>query len=330
MDISDRYDSRLVPFTGGHEGKVLRWYKDPTGTPTIGYGFTWGSEIFREWFLVRHGRKMRAGDTISEADALMLLKKVIEQEYLPPVLAAVDAAEAVTKSSVSKHAISASTDMSYNCGPGALKWSWFKLLLAGKVKEAAARYRVTAQTSKGRKLPGLVRRRKEAAHIMERNVWPSWLNTPTGAAIKDVEEAMPLWRLLPEDEQQGVIWLQQLGFYKGSLTAVGQAGPIKAAVLAFQKEHKQLSNDGILGRATLDQLQRVVDLKKKTAMTGAAGGASAGGGVTVPAEAGGFSDLLIWGGVAILIVGGAWLAWSYRDELSIALRSLFKAKRKPS
>lgn len=327
MNIAARYDPRLVPFTGGHEGKVLKWYRDPTGTPTIGFGFTWGSKVFRQWFEKTRGRKMKAGDTITEEEAFFLLKLVIETEYLPAVLSAISAARA----SVSPHAVSASTDMSYNCGAGALKWSWFSLLLRGKVAEAAKRYKVTAQTSKGRKLPGLVRRRNEGAVILAHNIWPSWVKTPKSLATSDdVKKAMPAWQLLREDYLQGQTWLRQLGYYAGP---DGDADPdaMRAAALAFQKDHPQLTNDGVLGRATLDQLQRVVDLKRKATTTGATGGAStvAGGAETASGtDVTGMPDLLIWGGVAVLAIGGAWLAWRYRDEISIAVRSTFKAKRK--
>ncbi|WP_346915076.1 glycoside hydrolase family protein [uncultured Roseibium sp.] len=141
------YDLRLIPWTGGNEGLVLRWYKDPTGTGTIGYGFTWGSKVFREWWLAKYGRKMRPGDTITKSDALFLLGKLMEEDYAPPVISRLKSSVAP----VTPHAAAASVDMAYNCGAGSLKWSWFKLLLAGKVREAAARYEVTARTSKGRR-----------------------------------------------------------------------------------------------------------------------------------------------------------------------------------
>ena len=327
MDIADRYDPRLVPFTGGHEGKVLKWYRDPTGTPTIGFGFTWASKIFREWFLKTRGRKMQPGDTMTEKEALYLLKLIIETEYLPPVLKAIDAA----KASVSKHAVSASTDMGYNCGPGALKWSWFAKLLVGNVAEAARRYAVTALTSKGRRLAGLERRRKEGALILEHNIWPSWLKMPRAIeTVEDIKAALPDWRLLPEDFEQGLAWLKQLGYFEG-LIPTGDTEAVKAAVLAFQKDHPQLDNDGILGRATLDQLQRVIDLKKKAATTSVAGGAPAATGAAETAtqtDVTGMSDVLIWGGLAVLVAGGIYLAWRYRDELSIAIRSTLTVREK--
>lgn len=317
---TSRYDARLIPFTGGHEGRVLRWYRDPTGTGSIGYGFTWGSRVFRQWWLTKHGRKMRSGDRISEADAVHILKLIMETEYLPPVIKAIDAARAT----VSKHAVAASGDMAYNCGPGALGWSWFRLLLRGRVAEAAARYRVTAQTSKGRRLPGLVRRRKEGAAILEHDRWPSWLKAPQSVAIRDPASAMPDWRLLTEDVAQGQKWLAALGFDVGP--ADGKVGPrTGAAVLAFQQQHAQLDNDGILGRATLDQLQRTIDLKRKAARSTATGGATsaAGGAETATGtDVTGVPEFLIWGGVAIVVIAGLWLAWRYRDELTIAARSL--------
>lgn len=325
-NLAGSCDPRLVSFTGGHEGKVLRWYRDPTGTPTIGFGFTWASKIFRQWFLAKYGREMRAGDTLSEDDAIMLLQLVIEAEYLPPVIQR--AGKAATP--LTRHAVSAATDMSYNCGPGALAWSWFLLLLQGKVKEAAARYAVTATTSKGRKLPGLVRRRKEGALILERNIWPSWVRAPQTTAGRDIAKALPAWRLLPEDYAQGLTWLKDLGYVTGDM---GDPNVIKAAILAFQTEHPQLTNDGILGRATLDQLQRVTDLKKKLAVTTVAGGgtAGAGSGSSVTGhEVTGIDGWLLGLGGAVIVAGALYLGWRYRDEIAIAVRSLVKRKEKRS
>lgn len=310
------YHPNLIPFTGGHEGKVLRWYRDPTGTPTIGYGSTWASTVFRQWWLTKHGRKMKPGDRITAEDALHVLRLTIEAEYLPPVVSAVHAA----KANASPHAIAAATDMAYNCGPRALSWSWFKLLLAGKVKASADRYRVTARTSKGRKLPGLVRRRAEGATILAHNVWPRWLTTPKSGSTADTAKAMPSWRLLAEDVMQGQRWLKQLDYYGGPADG-RDSDALRAAVLAFQKQHPQLDDDGILGRATLDQLQRVIDLKRKSAQTGAAGGSGAAAGAADQVTAvSGYGDLILYGGLIFLVIGGAWLAWRYRDELAIAFK----------
>jgi hypothetical protein len=46
---------------------------------------TWASKIFRDWWMQKYGRKMRRGDTISDADALTVLKAVVEAEDGPPM-----------------------------------------------------------------------------------------------------------------------------------------------------------------------------------------------------------------------------------------------------
>jgi len=314
---SSFYDPRLIPWTGGNEGAVLRWYRDPTGTPTIGFGFTWGSKIFRDWWMARYRRKMRAGDVITESDAIMLLGKLIDEDYAPPVIAALKS----STSKVSLHGASAAIDMAYNCGAGALKWSWFRLLLAGDIKGAAAKYRVTAQTSKGRKLPGLVRRRKEGAAILERNSWPDWVQAPASMTTRDISRSLPTWRLRPDDHLQGLIWLEQLKVLTPGHR--GDALAVRQAVLIFQSQHPQLSNDGILGRATLAQIQRVVDLKTKVQTTGAGGGAVAGGGAAdKAADASGYGDVILYGGLALTVAVLGYFAWQYRDELAIAVKSL--------
>ena len=311
------YDTRLVTWTGGNEGFVSRWYKDPTGTGTIGFGFTWMDPIFRSWWMAKHGRKMQPGDTISKADALVLLQRLIDESYAPPVLKKLRA----SSNHVTLHAIAASIDMAYNCGQGALNWSWFKSLLAGKVKDAAARYRVTATTSKGRRLPGLVRRREEGATILAHNDWPSWVKAPAGKAADDLAAALPSWRLRDEDFWQGITWLEQLGFLKPE--ARRNLVSLKAGILAFQQQHPQLANDGILGRATLDQIQRVIDLKSSAGKTGAAGATGAGAGaVDAGSAVSGYGDWILFGSLALTAVVLAFLAWRYRDELSIAFKTL--------
>jgi GH24 family phage-related lysozyme (muramidase) len=304
------YDPRLIPFTGQHEGKVLRAYRCPAGIITIGFGFTWGSKVFRDWWLDRHGRKLRLGDVIAEADAFFLLKALIDAEYAQPVLKRAPKA--------SPHAKAAAIDMLFNCGLGATKWTWFKALVRGDVKDAARRLKVTATTAKGRRLPGLVRRRAEASTIMEFNRWPAWVKAPETSAPKEIKAVMPSWRLGADDYDQAVEWLIELGYL--SVAVRPDKDLIASATRRFQEAHPQLDNDGILGRATLDQLQRVIDLKAKSTkgITSAAAGAATGVADQVTATTG-YGDWILYGSIAVLVVGGVWLAWRYRDELSIAL-----------
>ena len=320
------YDPRLIPFTGGHEGFVARWYRDPTGTPTIGYGFTWGSRVFRDWWMTRHGRKMQPGDMISKADAAAVLKALIDNEYAPPVEQRILDADA----RVTAHARAAAIDMAYNCGPGALGWKWFKALLAGEVGLAASRYRVTATTSKGRRLPGLIRRRNEGADILKHNRWPRGITAPASSnSNAAVVKSLSGWQLADDDFQQGLAWLKELGFYAGATGTIQRKHPsVMTAVLAFQRQHPQLANDGILGRATLDQIQRVIDVKRKAAKAGGAGagGAAVGAGGDAVVQNPPALDWLFWGSLGFVVVAGAWLAWSYRDELKLAWASLRRRK----
>lgn len=306
------YDPRLIPFTGQHEGFVRRAYRCPAGTLTIGYGFTWGSKVFRDWWMSRHGRSLKPNDTIEQADALYLLKLMIDAEYALPVLKQAPGA--------TPHAKAASIDMLFNCGLGAQKWSWFKALVRGNVRDAARRLKVTATTAKGRRLPGLVRRRAEGAAIMEFDRWPAWVKAPRTFAPKEIKAVMPSWRLGADDFAQGVSWLVKLGYLADS--ARTNRPLISSATRRFQQAHPQLDADGVLGRATLDQLQRVIDLKSKSAKGSAGSAAGAATGVAdQTAAATGYGDLILYTSLAVFVAGGIWLIWKYRDELALALRA---------
>jgi GH24 family phage-related lysozyme (muramidase) len=311
--------TRIVRFTGGHEGFVSTYYLDPTGTGTIGYGFTWASRVFREWWMAKYGRRMRKGDTMSQADAYDVLLKTLAEEYLPPVLAKMPRAPI----NVKEPALS----MVFNAGPGALAWKWAQACARGDYKAAAALWRTTATTSKGKRLPGLVRRRNEEADIAEFDRWPAWIGTG------DVADAPPDTHVDDVDIKQAQLWLNDLGYPLGR--ADGIRGPRTiAAVRRFQQDHGTLKVDGIIGPATLAALQRAIDLKRKAGQVAGSGGVAAGAGtvdqatgtsdqVTMPVgDVGWLGDALLWGGLAIIIIGLGYLAWRYRDELAAAFRKL--------
>jgi lysozyme len=307
-------DPRTFPFIGHHEGKVLKAYRCPAGVITIGYGFTMGSRVFAAWAKHKWGRALKLGDALTADEAMSLLKSMIGAEYLPPVEEGAPNA--------TPHAKGASTSMSFNCGPGSLKWKWFLALKAGKISEAAARLRVTATTAKGRRLPGLVRRRAEEAVILENNKWPYWLKPlpadPGGlAAHESIEAQMPAEPLQSDDHGQGVDWLIELGYLKKQIRPPEHI--LTPAVKRFQSDHAQLTVDGVMGRATLDQLQRSVDLKRKLAQSAAAGGGTAAAGTgDATLDVSGYGDWLIYGGIALGIGLMLWLAFRYRDEIKTA------------
>ena len=313
--MSDTVTTRIVQFIGGHEGFVSTHYLDPAGVPTIGYGFTWGSKVFQAWWLQRYGRKLRKGDTITKAEAHQVLLALLAEEYAPPVDR--------TLGSMAQRIREASLSMVYNCGPGALGWKWAAALVRGDLGEATRLWRTTGTTAGGKRLPGLVRRRNEEADIAAHDRWPAWLGT-------EVSHAPPETHLQDVDLKQAQLWLNDLGYDLGR--ADGIPGPrTEAATKRFQRDHGNLRVDGIIGPATLAALQRAIDLKKKAGKVAVGGGATtvAGGAENatgaadaVNPDAGWVGDLLLWGGLAVLVVGLGWLAWRYRDEIVAALKKL--------
>lgn len=305
--------TKIVQFIGGHEGFVSSWYLDPVHVPTIGYGFTWGSAVFRNWWQTRYGRKFQKGDTISQADAHEILKLIIETEAMPPVEREIAAQRVNVRE--------AAGSMVYNAGAGVTKWKWFQALKRGDVAGAAALWRKTAVTAKGKWLPGLARRRSEEADIAEKGKWPDWLGTGSTA---------PQTHVVSENVRQVQLWLETLGYQPGPADGVpGQR--TKQATARFQRDHGTLKVDGIIGPATLAALQRTIDLRKKAGGTVAGGGAVAVGGAAETAAGATDAvqqipdDIGAWvmaGGLAIIFVGLVYLAWRYRDEINATLRRL--------
>lgn len=297
--------ARIVNFNGGHEGFVSSWYLDPAGVPTIGYGFTWGNPVFRDWWTSKHGRKLRRGDTITKADAYQVLLTILQHDVLPKVQAKFGRA--------ALNIVEAGCSAVYNLGPGALGWKWAGAIARGDVRGGAALWRKMGTTAKGRKLPGLVRRRAEEADIAEFNRWPAWVTEENVAPEPHVESV---------DIQQAQLWLNDLGYDCGRADGIPGLRTIEAT-RRFQQDHGTLKVDGIIGSATLAALQRAIDLRKSGTKVVVGGGAAAGGGVVENNQlATGIGDWLLWGGLAVVAVGLAWLAWRYRDELVAAFKKL--------
>lgn len=314
----------LLPFVGGHEGKVLKAYLDPVHVLTIGYGFTWGSKVFRDWWAQRRGTgKLKLGDTMTEAEAFEVLQLVLVREYVPP-------AEAKFPNERDE-LVAAASSMTLNCGIGSLAWDWASLIARGQRAAGIARWRTTGTTAKGKKLPGLARRRGEEADIASTGKWPDWVKPWNVGEV-------PQTHTIQQDIAQAQKWLETLGYNPGPADGVPGQRTV-AATLRFQKDHGQLTEDGIIGPATLSALQRTVALRDKGLVTGTAtGGAVAGGAVeggskigdAVPLpdspipvhNLGWIGDVLLWGGLAVGIAVLIYLAVRYKDELIPALKRI--------
>lgn len=294
---------RLPSFVAGFEGFAAKAYRCPAGVITIGHGFTWSSAIFRAWWQARHGRKLQLGDRISFPDSLELLRRILAEEYLPPVVDRLG--------DLPDHERGAAGSVTYNCGPGALAWKWAQALKERDSKAAATRLRSTAVTAGGRRLAGLVRRRAAEANLIEFGSWGGALATSGDA------DELRQW--------QGR--LVALGYDLGPAGADGKWGDAtRAAVEAFQAD-QALDVDGILGPATKSTILRAIDSRLANRST-AGGGVAAGGadvaGQGVPdaatADPAALIDLglqaLLWGGAGAIVVGLLFLAWRYRGALT--------------
>ena len=225
MQISDRG----LAFVARHEGFVSRAYKDPVGVLTIGYGFTMGSRIFADYWRARYGRGLMMGDTIDRATADMLLRKMIDEEYGREVTRVLGA--------LPQHQHDAACSVAFNLGPRALTWRWAQALKAGNVSGAANILGANYNTAGGRKLAGLVRRRREEARLLrdgDYGVDPAGRGARSAAARGDAAA------------EAGEM-LAQLGY---------QVADLPAAIRKFQQDNPPLVVDGIWGPASRSTAQR--------------------------------------------------------------------------
>lgn len=156
-----------------HEGFRSRAYLDPVGVLTIGIGFTWQSSSFREWWGRWKSTPFTRESTMTERDAYDALQYLVAREYGKAV-------NEFLGKRVPQHVYDAMVSAVFNLGPGALKWKWAAAAKRGDYKESARLLRRTGTTAKGKTLPGLVRRRKEEALLLEKGVY-------TGVKIEDMD-----------------------------------------------------------------------------------------------------------------------------------------------
>ena len=290
-------------FIARHEGFSSRAYICPGGVVTIGSGLTNRCAVARDWWIARYGRKIKIGDTITRDENTMLLKRALDDEYAPPVAPALGR-DAPT------HAYDAGCSVSYNCGPRALNWQWARIYRSGDRRKAAARLEKTAVTSRGRRLAGLVRRRKEEADLMLHG----------HAASKRAARVDPAFDE-PIKEMQRL--LKKIGYNPGAID--GWPGPeTGAAVRKLQRAHG-LVVDGLIGPATRAKILRLANLRRETTGATAAGGGTAGAGAVADpgADAAVVSQMADWamyGGLIVLIAGLGYLAYFYRGEIAHWIR----------
>jgi len=300
MENRMKLSERGAEFIARHEGFVSKAYRDPVGIWTIGTGFTNRSRVFSQYWRKLHGRPMRAGDRITRDQNAVILRKAADEEYGAAVNRHIKPR--------TQHEYDGATSVCFNCGPEAAKWKWAKLLAAGQVRAAAKRLKTTAVTARGKRLRGLVRRRREEAALIEFGTYG--------------KHAAPRHRA-PSQKETG--FDPEVRTYQKRLTALGLApGPAdglygnrtRAAVLAFQRRHDDLVDDGILGRATMAQIDRSIEKRKtpKKAVAGTAilAGAALTAGDSLPPD---WMFWLVFGGGLILSIAVILLILRYRKDL---------------
>lgn len=284
-----------------HEGFVSRAYSCPAGVLTIGSGFTMRSKTARAYWIETRGRKLRRGDTITRAENAKLLKMAVN-EYGKPADRAMPGAK--------QHEYEAGLSYTFNCGPGAAKDKWFRLFQAGAKRDAAARLKTSRCTARGKPLRGLrIRRGHEAKLLLHADYGRGGRKAhrkTKAAARKPVHELM---------EYQTK--LLALGYEPGP--ADGWMGPRTAsAVLAFQKKHPDLKDDGVLGKATIIAIDRAIKARqagKDAAKTGAGAAVIVGGGAVVQQVQGGVSPFVLYAIGGVLIAAVVYAAWKFWPEI---------------
>ncbi|MAU22531.1 MAG: peptidoglycan-binding protein [Martelella sp.] len=295
---------RGATFVRLHEGNPRTAYLDPTGTPTLGPGFTMASPYCRAELAKIGITKIVPGKTtIANDDAERILKVVLDTGYGREVVANSPADR-------TQYQMDAAASAAYNLGGRVVsKWTFGKLWRAGKIKQAADHLGSHYNTSKGKRLPGLVRRRKEEALMFEKGIYTgvdTVAAAPEGVAREASETAPETGDPVVRDVQQ---MLKKRGFDPGEIDGwFGQK--TKAAVMTYQMAHPHLKNDGIIGPATIAQLRRDMAALKDAAEKSGASAAASG----AVAWASGLPVGWIVGGVVIL--AAVWFAWRYRDVIA--------------
>lgn len=290
-----------LKFLKDHEGYVSTAYLDSGGVATIGTGFTMRSPAVRSALAKLGITKLVRGKTkITKEQNEAILAEVLEKEFEPAVN------NKLPKDRIVKqHMFDAMVSAVYNLGPGFMGWRWIVPWRdQGNIGSSAAIWRNNYNTDNGKKVTGLVRRRKEEANLFEKGVYP-------GSVVVEEDKRDPT---VVEAQEM----LNKLGI---PVDVDGLISPkTKKAILVYQMAHPDLKDDGILGRATLTQLRKDVAALGVIAKNTAVGGGGVGALSGVGAALAGWPWPYIV--VGVVIIAGVYFGWKYRDVLGRKFNSL--------
>ena len=289
-----------VAFLERHEGVVLKAYRDPVGIWTIGAGLTAASGVVAP----------RAGMTVTRDEAGALLREALKRVYEPDVAEMMPAAR--------QHEFDAGVSFHWNTGAIGTA-SWIAAWRAGWRDETQRRLMLWVKGG-GKVLPGLKSRRAEEFTLLWDGVYHAATPARAEASIL-ASEVIPLSSAEALAMREGFV---SLGYAPGP----NLGGVLASTVREFQRDH-DLTVDGIIGRATLSTLQRMLDARAKAVTVGAAGAASGGAAAVSGGEAAApgtgidtaLMEGLAWAALALCLARLAWLAWSYRDALAARVQA---------
>jgi len=295
------------------ENVVLKAYRDIAGTWTIGPGLTAASGVVVP----------KAGMTITLSEARNLMQAALRHNYEPRVIKALGQK---LKQNVFDGAVS------FDWNTGAIdRASWVKALKAGDAEKTRTGLMAWIKSG-GKVVRGLQIRRAEEADIILLDKWPAVLKvTPLDRPLQP-NETYALWVVDVTAQEIADIREQfrVVGFDPGQM-----AGKVlRIAVEDFQRKYA-LTVDGKIGRATLATLQREVNARGATKVSGtvaAGGGAVATGNEIVAPPQGHLpgseligDQLVTWFGIGVGVVGVIWLgyqAWHYRDMIAARVQGV--------
>jgi lysozyme len=280
---------RGLEFLKRHEGVVLRAYRCPAGVWTIGAGLTRGSGVVDP----------QPGMTITAEAADRLLAEALARNYEPRVARALVAP--------AQHEFDGAVSFDFNTG--AIHRASWVTAFARRDWQGVAEGLMRWTRGGGKVLPGLERRRQDELRLMRDGDYGAGARWPRLPGLARVT-----LDLGPAEMEAARAALDRLGYATGS----DPRGIAEVAVRAFQEAHG-LTVDGVLGRATLSTLQRVLDSRSRAAAPAAT--AAAGAAETGTGAASGVADLpgLDLAGPVLLAAAAlwaAWLAWTYRDAIA--------------
>lgn len=233
-----------------HEGFVGKYYLDPVGIGTIGVGFTWASPAFRRWWgAARSGQAFGPGATMTRTEADEALQFIVAEQYGKAVN------EFMTGQHVAQNVYDGMVSVVFNCGEGSLDWKWAQAIKRGDIADGARLLETTATTAQGKKLAGLVARRKDEARLIRDGVYTS--GTAVGPSWPaDTDKSDDDFILERGERGEAVrkmqVALQGADFYSGIIDGIFGIGTDQA-VREFQGS-KKLTIDGKAGPQTLKAL----------------------------------------------------------------------------